>query len=268
MAGDGSLKGTWAVVLGASSGIGAACAVALAEAGADIIGIALGRRQSRGTAEEAKAAIEAAGRQAWFIRANAADAQGREKVLDAIAPAVGPRGVRVLVHSLGFGSPVRFIGGPLSSRGVPFPRQMEMTLDVMALSLIYWAQDLIGRDLMGHGGRIFAMSSHGAHRVLPGYGAVGTAKAALEANVRELAVELAPRGITVNTIRAGLTDTPSFRAIPTSSEMLMQVQQRHPAGRITTPQDVAGAVVALCSAGCGWITGNTISVDGGESIVG
>jgi len=69
MAGDGSLAGAWAMVLGASSGIGAACAVALAEAGADIVGVALGRRQSRGTAEEAKAAIEAAGRRAWFIRA-------------------------------------------------------------------------------------------------------------------------------------------------------------------------------------------------------
>ena len=268
MAGDGSLNGTWAVVLGASSGIGAACAVALAEAGADIVGVALGRRQSRGTAEEVKAAIEAAGRRAWFIRANAADAQGRAKVLDEIAPTVGPGGVRVLIHSLGFGSPVRFIGGEPSARGVPFARQMEMTLDVMALSLVYWTQDLVGRDLLGRGGRILAMSSHGAHRVLPGYGAVGIAKAALEANVRELAVELAPRGITVNTIRAGLTDTPSFRAIPTSSEMLAHVQRTHPAGRITTPHDVASAVVALCSAGCDWITGNTISVDGGESIIG
>src|SRR5947209_7698800 len=103
MPGDGSLKGTWALVLGASSGIGAACAVALAEAGADIVGVALGRRQSRGTADDTRAAIEAAGRRAWFIRANAANADGRAKVLDEIAEAVGPGGVRVLVHSLGFG---------------------------------------------------------------------------------------------------------------------------------------------------------------------
>ncbi len=268
MAGDGSLNGAWAVVLGASSGIGAACAVALAEAGADIVGVALGRRQSRGTADAAKTAIEAAGRWAWFIRANAADEKGRTKVLDEIASVVGLGGVRVLIHSLGFGSPARFIGGEPSGRGVPFPRQMEMTLDVMAHSLVYWTQDLVARGLLAEGGRILAMSSHGSHRVLPGYGAVGTAKAALEANVRELAVELAPCGITVNAIRAGLTDTPSFRAIPTSSAMLDHVQRSHPAGRITTPQDVAGAVIALCSAGCGWITGNTISVDGGESIVG
>lgn len=268
MVGDGSLDGAWAVVLGASSGIGAACAVALAEAGADIVGVALGRRQSRRTADEAKAAIEAAGRRAWFIRANAADERDRARVLAEIAPVVGPGGVRVLVHSLGFGSPTRFIGGEPSVRGVPFPRRLEMTLDVMAHSLVYWVQDLTARGLMTRGGRILAMSSHGSHRVLPGYGGVGTAKAALEANVRELAVELAPRGITVNAIRAGLTDTPSFRAIPTSSEMFDHIQRTHPAGRVTTPQDVAGAVVALCSAGCGWVTGNTISVDGGESIVG
>ncbi len=131
--------------------------------------------------------------------------------------------MRVLIHSLGFGSPALFIGAEASVRGVPFPRQMEMTLDVMANSLVYWTQDLLAREMMGEGGRIIAMSSHGSHRVLPGYGAVGTAKAALEANVRELAVELAPRGITVNTIRAGLTDTRAFRAIPTSGEMLAQV---------------------------------------------
>ena len=262
------MAGSWAVVLGASSGLGAACAVRLAEAGVDIAAVFLGRRQSRETAAAAAAAVEAAGRRWLPIRANAADERGRMKALDLLAAEVGPGGVRILIHSLGFGSPTRFIDAEPSVRGVPFPRQMEMTLDVMAHSLVYWTQDLIAREMMGTGGRIIAMSSHGAHRVLPGYGAVGTAKAALEANVRELAVELAPRGITVNAIRAGLTDTPAFRAIPTAGEMMAHVTTSHPAGRITTPQDVAGAVVALCSPGCNWLTGNTISVDGGESIVG
>ncbi len=267
VAGEGQLSG-WAVVLGASSGLGAACAVGLARAGMDIVGVSLGRRQSRESAEATGAAIEAAGRRWWPIRANAADERGRAKVLDAITPEIAPGGVRVLVHSLGFGSPVRFIGAGPSARGVPFARQMEMTLDVMAHSLIYWTQDLVGGELMGAGGRILAMSSHGSHRVLPGYGAVGTAKAALEANVRELAVELAPSGIAVNAIRAGLTDTAAFRAIPTAHEMMARVVATHPAGRVTTPEDVAGVVVALCSPGCAWLTGNTVSVDGGESIVG
>ncbi len=268
MQGEGPLVGSWAVVLGASSGIGAACAVAVARAGADVAGVFLGRRQSRDTATATGAAIEAAGRRWLPIRANAADERGRIKALDALGVALGSSGVRVLIHSLGFGSPARFIGAEASARGVPFPRQMEMTLDVMAHSLVYWTQDLLAREMMGAGGRIIAMSSHGSHRVLPGYGAVGTAKAALEANVRELAVELAPRGITVNAIRAGLTDTRAFRAIPTSGEMLAHVNAIHPAGRITTPEDVAGAVVALCSPGCAWLTGNAISVDGGESIIG
>ena len=144
------------------------------------------------------------------------------------------------MHSLAFGSLLPLIAD--DPKGAISRKQLEMTLDVMANSLVYWTQDLVSRGLMARGGRILAMSSHGAHRVLPGYGAVGTAKAALEANVRELAVELAPCGITVNAIRAGLTDTPSFRAIPTSTEMFDHIQRTHPAGRITTPQDVAGAV--------------------------
>jgi NAD(P)-dependent dehydrogenase (short-subunit alcohol dehydrogenase family) len=268
MAADGRLRGAWAVVLGASSGIGAACAVALAAAGADIVGISLGRRQSRGSAETTKAAIEALGRRAWFIRANAADANDRSKVLDTIAAEIGPGGVRVLIHSIGFGSPVQYIGGEPSTRGVPFSRQLAMTLDVMASSLVYWVRDLVGRGMLGTGGRVIALSSHGSHRVLPGYGAVGAAKAALEANIRQLAVELAPCGITANTIRAGLTDTAAFRAIPRSDELHERLLAVHPAGRITTPEDVAGVVVALSSPACGWLTGNTLSVDGGESIIG
>ena len=85
---------------------------------------------------------------------------------------------------------------------------MDMTLDVMAHSLVYWTQDVVGRGLMGRGGRIFAMTSSGGTRVLPYYGAVSAAKAALESHIRQLAVELAPRGITANAIRAGVTDTP------------------------------------------------------------
>jgi NAD(P)-dependent dehydrogenase (short-subunit alcohol dehydrogenase family) len=256
------------MVLGASSGIGAACAVALAEAGADIVGISLGRRQSRGSADATKAAIEALGRQAWFIRANAAAEDDRTRVLDIIAAEIGPGALRVLVHSIGFGSPVQYIGGGPSPRGVPFSRQLAMTLDVMASSLVYWVRDLVGCGFIGTGGRIIALSSHGAHRVLPGYGAVGAAKAALEASIRQLAVELAPCGITANTIRAGLTDTAAFRAIPRADALHERLLAVHPAGRITTPEDVAGAVVALCSPACGWLTGNTISVDGGESVIG
>src|SRR5207247_6480485 len=89
----------------------------------------------------------------------------------------------------------------------------DMTLDVMAHSLVYWTQEVVARGLMTRGGRIYAMTSSGSTRVLPAYGPVSAAKAALEAHIRQLAAELAPRGIAANAIRAGVTDTPALRKI-------------------------------------------------------
>ena len=99
--------------------------------------------------------------------------------------------MRVLFHSLAFGTLGDFI--PNGTGKVITQAQMEMTLDVMANSLVYWTQELISRGLMGRGGRIFAMTSSGSHRILPKYGAVSAAKASLESHIRQLAVELAQR---------------------------------------------------------------------------
>jgi NAD(P)-dependent dehydrogenase (short-subunit alcohol dehydrogenase family) len=145
---------------------------------------------------------------------------------------------------------------------------MDMTLDVMAHSLVYWTQDVVTRGLMSQGGRIFAMTSGGGTRVLPFYGPVSGAKAALESHVRQLALELAPRGITVNAVRAGVTDTPALQKIPGAERIKRLAQERNPAGRLTTPPDVAGAIVALSHSSTYWLTGNVLGVDGGEDIVG
>jgi NAD(P)-dependent dehydrogenase (short-subunit alcohol dehydrogenase family) len=143
---------------------------------------------------------------------------------------------------------------------------MEMTLDVMANSLVYWVQDLLARKLLGKGSRIFAMTSSGGSRVWPSYGAVSAAKAALESHVRQLAFELAPRGITVNAIRAGVTDTPSLRKIPDNDQIVAKALRENPYHRLTTPEDVARAVAALSRPETGWMTGNVIGIDGGEFI--
>jgi enoyl-[acyl-carrier-protein] reductase (NADH) len=145
---------------------------------------------------------------------------------------------------------------------------MEMTLDVMAHSLVYWTQGLLARGLMKKGGRILAMTSSGGHTVVPSYGPVSAAKAALESHVRQLAMELGPMGITANAIMAGVTDTPAFRKIPGSSKMLDVAKYKNPAGRATTPDDVAKAIVLLASEQANWISGNVIGVDAGENIVG
>jgi NAD(P)-dependent dehydrogenase (short-subunit alcohol dehydrogenase family) len=133
---------------------------------------------------------------------------------------------------------------------------------------VYWTQDLFFARLLAPGARIFAMTSAGDHIVWPAYGAVSAAKAALESYVRQLAVELAPHRIAVNALRAGVTDTPALRKIPGNEAMIERVLAMHPAGRLTTPADVAGALVTLSSEGAGWVSGNVIGVDGAEDVAG
>jgi len=114
--------------------------------------------------------------------------------------------------------------------------------------------------------RIFAMTSSGGERVWQNYGPVSAAKAALESHVRQLAVELAPFGITVNAILAGVTDTPALRKIPGYDQLLEAARQKNPHNRTTRPKDVAKCLAALASDNTYWMTGNVICVDGGENI--
>jgi enoyl-[acyl-carrier protein] reductase III len=139
-----------------------------------------------------------------------------------------------------------------------------MTVNVMAHSLVYWVRDLFHAGLLGSGSRLFAMTSEGAVLAVPTYGAVSAAKAALEAHIRQLALELMPHGITVNAIRAGVTDTPALRRIPNWEKLAEVATARNPGGRMTRPEDVADALVQLATPGTHWMTGNTIGVDGGE----
>lgn len=234
----------------------------------NVFGVHLDRRATLANAEKVQQEILQLGREALFFNVNAADPERRAEVLRTVAEALErSRGtVRVLLHSLAFGTLKPYIAD--DPEGAIAPRQMEMTLDVMAHSLVYWVQDLVRLGLMGRGGRIFAMTSTGGHRVLPYYGAVSAAKAALESHIRQLALELAPRGITANAIRAGVTDTPALRKIPGHEGMMEVARARNPGGRLTTPQDVARAIAALTREGTEWVTGNIIGADGGEDIVG
>ncbi len=260
----------WALVLGASSGFGAATALALAAAGLDIVGVHLDRRTTAPAAERVAAAVERLGRRAQFFNVNAADADRRAEIVAALERTLAevgqPGGLRVLLHSLAFGTLKPYVAD--DPKDAVTPAQIGMTLEVMAHSLVYWTQDLVARRLMGRHARVFAMTSAGGTRALPHYGAVSAAKAALEAHVRQLAVELAPRGITVNAIRAGVTATPAARKIPGYASLEDDARRRNPSGRLTTPDDVARAIVALSHEATGWITGNVIGVDGGEGIVG
>jgi len=260
----------WALVLGASSGFGAASARALAAAGLDVFGVHLDRRATLPAAERVAADVQALGRRACFFNVNAADAERRAEVVRAMADTLAERGeqgrLRVLLHSLAFGTLKPFVAE--AADDAVAPAQMDMTLDVMAHSLVYWTQAVVGRGLMGAGGRIYAMTSSGGTRALPAYGPVSAAKAALEAHIRQLALELAPRGITANAIRAGVTATPAAQKIPGYDKLEATARQRNPSGRLTTPEDVARAIVVLSHPDSAWLTGNVIGVDGGEDIAG
>jgi NAD(P)-dependent dehydrogenase (short-subunit alcohol dehydrogenase family) len=260
----------WALVLGASSGFGEATSLALARAGMHIFGIHLDRKATLANVERIVGAIQGTGRVAHFFNMNAADEEKRREALDEMEKILKERGeeggVKVLLHSLAFGTLKPFMAD--NPAEAITKAQMDMTVDVMAHSLVYWVQDLVGRRFMRAGGRIFAMTSAGGHRVWRTYGAVSAAKASLESHVRQLALELAPMGIAVNAIRAGVTDTPALRKIPGHEKMIEVARGRNPFGRLTTPADVADTIVLLSRSEAHWMTGNVIGVDGGEDVVG
>jgi NAD(P)-dependent dehydrogenase (short-subunit alcohol dehydrogenase family) len=138
----------------------------------------------------------------------------------------------------------------------------------MANSLVYWTQDLVRSSALTRGGRVFAMTSAGDHVVWKAYGAVSAAKSALESYIRQLAVELSPLGIAANAIKAGVTDTPALRKIPGNEQIVASAKARNPSGRLTTPEDVAACLLALCAPGAHWLTGSVLNVDGGEDVAG
>jgi enoyl-[acyl-carrier protein] reductase III len=259
----------WALILGASSGFGGACALELAKNGFNIFGVHLDRQVNMPNVNNIIRRIEHTRQQAVFFNINAADSIKRNEVLDEIQERIHDphdRGmVKVLIHSLAFGTLKPFIAK--SQDDCISQAQMEMTLDVMANSLVYWAQGLVFRKIFSEGGRIFALTSAGSNSVIPYYGAVSAAKAALEAHIRQLSFELASKDITANAIKAGVTDTPALRKIPGSKHMIDSTKLKNPRGRLTTPEDVAKAIAMLCTENADWISGNTLGVDGGEDII-
>ena len=265
----------WALVLGASSGFGEATALALAAAGYRIVGVHLDFRAALPHVDEVKERIAAAGSESLYLNMNAADDEKRAWAIDQIRARLDERRragadpyLRVVVHSLAFGTLLPFVAD--EPKGAVNRKQMEMTLDVMANSLVYWVQDLLRAGLLGPGTHVYAMTSEGSSRVIPTYGAVSAAKAALESHCRQLAAELARAGsgITVNAIRAGVTITPALMKIPEHQLIIEAGERRNPSGRLTTPQDVGSAIVKLSEDGLDWVTGNIIGVDGGEFISG
>ena len=241
-------EGKSVLVTGGSRGIGREIARRFAELGAGRI--AIGYLRNDRAAEETAAELEGLGAEVVLVRGNVS----ARKVLDQVAD-LGA--LDVLVHS--------------AATGVARPaietedKHFDWTMSANARALIALARAAV--PAMPAGSSIVALSSLGAQRVLENYVLVGASKAALESIVRHLAVELAPRGIRVNAVSAGVVETDALDAFPNREEMLSWSLQRTPAGRLVEPGDIAGAVCFLCSADADMIRGQTIVVDGWYSLL-
>ena len=240
------MQGATAFVTGGSRGIGKAIALRFAELGAARVAIGYLRndRAAEATAEE----LRAKGAEPVLVRGNVSS----ERVAREVAE-LGP--LQALVHNAATG----VIRPALETED----KHWDWTLNANARALL--ALTRIVAPSMPPGSSIVGISSLGSVRVLENYSLVGTSKAALEALVRYLAVELAPLGIRVNAVSAGVVETGALEHFPNREEMLAS-GTGNPAGKLVTPEDIAGVVSFLCSADAEMIRGQTLVIDGGWSL--
>jgi enoyl-[acyl-carrier protein] reductase III len=259
-----SPDGQWALILGASSGMGRATAEAWAAAGGNVAGVHFDTASGQAGVDQLVDELRSHGTEIRYYNVNAASKATRAEIVPELAQACGDAGLRMMLHSLAFGTLAPFL--PPNGSSAITEKQMDMTLNVMANSLVYWTQDLRAAGLLKAGSKIFAMTSAGDQRVSRNYGAVSAAKCALESHVRQLAFELAPDGVAVNALRAGVTPTPALIRIPEHEDLLALAQRANPHDRLTRPEDVAEWIAVLASSDSSWVTGNVIGVDGGEGL--
>ncbi len=235
------------LVTGGSRGIGKAIALRFATLGA--ARVAIGYLRSDSAAAQTATELEALGSEPILVRGNVSS----ERVQNEVA-ALGP--LDVLVHNAATG----VIRPALETED----KHWDWTLGANARALLALAR--VAAPQMPAGSSIVGISSLGSQRVLENYTLVGTSKAALEALVRYLAVELAPRGIRVNAVSAGVVETGALDHFP-NREAMLEMGARNPVGRLVSPEDVAAAVAFLCSPDAEMVRGQTLVVDGGYSLL-
>ena len=246
-------KGKIALVTGASRGIGRSIALKLAAEGAEVI---LNYRRSKTECEDVLNEIANLGGNGIAVRADVGNEDKTEALFQVIREEYGR--LDILIANASFGIP----GNILDATN----KYWDVTLNATSRSILHCA--INAAQLMPNGGNIVTVTSYGGQRVLPGYGVVGPAKAAVEGLTRSLAVELAPKNIVVNGVMPGITDTKSLRAIENVDGIIDRVTKDTPAGRLVTPEDVAQVVDFLCTPAASMIIGQFIIIDGGAIIKG
>ncbi|WP_075618991.1 enoyl-[acyl-carrier-protein] reductase FabL [Paenisporosarcina indica] len=241
-----------ALVTGSSRGLGKALAIELAKNGYDIV---VNYARSKNAALETVKEIEALGQKALLVRANVGDVEKLKAMFDTIREEFGRLDVFVSNAASGVLRPVMELE----------ETHWDWTMNINAKAMLFGAQE--AAKLMDRGGKIVGISSLGSIRYLKNYTTVGVSKAAIESLTRYLAVELAIKGIAVNTVSGGALDTDALKHFPNREELLEDARQNTPAGRMVEIEDMVKTAMFLISDGSDMIRGQTIIVDGGRSIV-
>ncbi|MBI4731921.1 MAG: enoyl-[acyl-carrier-protein] reductase FabL [Chloroflexi bacterium] len=250
-------KGKTVLVTGSGRGIGRAIALHFASLGADVV---VNFFRNPGPAGETAAEIEKLGRRALLVKANIGELDDLNRLFDETEKAFG--GLDILVHNAasGYNRPV------LEQK----PKGWDWTMNINARSLLFASQRAAQLIEKRGGGHIVSISSPGANRVLPEYVVVGASKAALESLTRYLAVEFAPMNIVVNAVSPGIVETDALKHFDALADknIIQKAVEATPAGRLATPEDVAGVVAFLCTPAAAMIRGQVIVVDGGYTLPG
>lgn len=245
-----------ALVTGSGRGIGRAIALHLAQLGADVI---VNYVRNQAPADEVVTAIQALGRRAAAVRANVSRAEDLDKLFGLVESEFGGLDIFISNAASGFNRPA------LEQKESGW----DHTMNVNARAFLFSVQKAVPLMEKRGGGSIVAITSPGANRVMPDYVAVGASKAALDALVRYLAVELAEKKITVNAVSPGLVETDALQFFSTlkDPDVIPRAIRNTPAGRLVTPDDVAHVTAFLCSPAAEMIRGQVIVVDGGYTLI-
>ncbi len=254
----------WALIIGGSTGIGLAAAQKLGKSGWNLLVV---HRDRRSVLDEINASFDAIRKHGCRLVSYNFDGTNQERIadqLEQIKSALDNQKIGLMVHSISRGNLKAFV-----SENEPelLHQDIQLTIDAMALNVLTWTRLLLKNSLFAKPAKIVTLTSMGNNRYWKGYGAIALAKSSLETLTKYLAVELAPYDIRINTIQAGVTETPSLRMIPSYEKMMELVKQNHPLGKMTQPEDVANAIYVLSLDEANWINGSIIHVDGGEHLL-